>query len=113
MEIRGHQYKAAQGTGLASDTTPVKIVDKVAGKTLYINYILVTNSDYSGGTTIKVTDGSGGTAIYFEEVGTGVQRAISINFGEYGYALTEGNALYAETSTAAQAVTVTALGYYK
>ena len=113
MEIRGHQYKAAQGTGLASDTTPVKIVDKVAGKTLYINYILVTNSDYSGGTTIKVTDGSGGTAIYFEETSTGVQRAISINFGEYGYALTEGNALYAETSTAAQAVTVTARGYYK
>ena len=81
MEIRGRQYKAAQGTGLAS-STPEKIVDKVAGKTLYINYILVTNSDYSGGTTIKVTDGSGGTAIYFEETGTGVQRAISINFGE-------------------------------
>ena len=112
MEIRGRQYKAAQGTGLAS-STPEKIVDKVAGKTLYINYILVTNSDFSGGTTIKVTDGSGGTAIYFEETGTGVPRAISINFGVYGYALTKGNALYAETSNANQAATVTALGYYK
>ena len=112
MEIRGRQYKAAQGTGLAS-STPEKIVDKVAGKTLYINYILVTNSDFSGGTTIKVTDGSGGSAIYFEETGTGVQRAISINFGVYGYALTKGNALYAETSNANQAATVTALGYYK
>ena len=112
MEIRGRQYKAAQGTGLAS-STPEKIVDKVAGKTLYINYILVTNSDFSGGTTIKVTDGRGGTAIYFEETGTGVQRAISINIGVYGYALTKVNALYAETSNANQAATVTALGYYK
>ena len=36
MEIRGHQYTAAQGIATVSNTTHVEIIVGVAGKTLYL-----------------------------------------------------------------------------
>ena len=114
MEIRGHQYAAVQASiNHTGGATPTEIIAGVSGKTLYLNYILVTHSDFATSDDVKLTDGSGGTAFYFQETGTGQERAVSIVFGEYGYALTEGNGLWAETEDAGTDITVTALGYFK
>jgi hypothetical protein len=114
MEIRGHQYAAVQASvNHDSGATPTDIIAGVTGKTLYLNYILVTHSDFATLDNVKLTDGSGGTAFYFQETNSGQERAVSIVFGEYGYALTEGNGLWAETEDTGTDITVTALGYFK
>ena len=115
MEIRGRQYTAAQGIVTVSNTTPVEIIVGVAGKTLYLNYISISISDAVAGSG-ELTDGSGGTAFWKQElIGTALDGPSSymLNFGEYGLALTEGNSLYGTTTDAGLDYTVTALGYYK
>ena len=115
MEIRGRQYTAAQGIVTVSNTTPVEIIVCVAGKTLYLNYISISISDAVAGSG-ELTDGSGGTAFWKQElIGTALDGPSSymLNFGEYGLALTEGNSLYGTTTDAGLDYTVTALGYYK
>ena len=115
MEIRGHQYTAAQGIATVSNTTPVEIIVGVAGKTLYLNYISISISDAVAGSG-ELTDGSGGTAFWKQElIGTALDGPSSymLNYGEYGLALTEGNSLYGTTTDAGLDYTVTALGYYK
>ena len=115
MEIRGHQYTSAQGIATVSNTTPVEIIAGVAGKTLYLNYISISISDAVAGSG-ELTDGSGGTAFWKQElIGTALDGPSSymLNYGEYGLALTEGNSLYGTTTDAGLDYTVTALGYYK
>ena len=117
MEIRGHQYTAAQGIATGSNTTPVEIIVGVTGKTLYLNYVIISLSDLLASGTFKLTDGDAGTAFFFEELGSatmsGAGSSLSMNFGEYGLALTEGNGLWVESSATGLDVTVTALGYFK
>ena len=115
MEIRGHQYTAAQGIATVSNTTPVEIIAGVAGKTLYLNYISISVSDAAAASG-ELTDGSGGTAFWKQElIGTALDGPSSymLNYGEYGLALTEGNSLYCTTTDAGLDYTVTALGYFK
>ena len=115
MEIRGHQYTAAQGIATVSNTTPVEIIAGVTGKTLYLNYISISISDAVAG-SCELTDGSGGTAFWKQElITTGLSGPTSymLDYGEYGLALTEGNGLWVESSATGLDVTVTALGYYK
>ena len=115
MEIRGRQYTAAQGIVTVSNTTPVEIIVGVAGKTLYLNYISISISDAVAGSG-ELTDGSGGTAFWKQElIGTALDGPSSymLNYGEYGLALTEGDSLYGTTTDAGLDYTVTALGYYK
>ena len=115
MEIRGHQYTAAQGIATVSNTTPVEIIVGVAGKTLYLNYISISISDAVAGSG-ELTDGSGGTAFWKQElIGSALDGPSSymLNYGEYGLALTEGNSLYGTTTDAGLDYTVTALGYFK
>ena len=78
-----------------------------------MNYILVTHTDFTILDDVKLTDGSGGTAFYFQETGSGQERAVPIDFGEYGYALSEGNGLFAETEDDGTDITVTALGCWR
>ena len=111
---RGVGAEAVQGTVLHSTgSTPTEIIAGVSGKTLFLNYILVTHSDFATSDDVKLTDGSGGTAFYFQETGTGQERAVPIDFGEYGYALSEGNGLFAETEDENTDITVTALGCWR
>ena len=115
MEIRGHQYTAAQEIATVSNTTPVEIIVGVSGKTLYLNYISISISDAVAGSG-ELTDGSGGTAFWKQElIGTALDGPSSymLNYGEYGLALTEGNSLWGTTTDAGLDYTVTALGYFK
>ena len=115
MEIRGHQYTSAQGIATVSNTTPVEIIVGVAGKTLYLNYISISISDAVAGSG-ELTDGSGGTAFWKQELlGSNLDGPSSymLDYGEYGLALTEGNSLYGTTTDAGLDYTVTALGYFK
>ena len=115
MEIRGHQYTSAQGIATVSNTTPVEIIVGVAGKTLYLNYISISISDAVAGSG-ELTDGSGGTAFWKQELlGSDLDGPSSymLNYGEYGLALTEGNSLWGTTTDAGLDYTVTALGYFK
>ena len=118
MEIRGRQYQAAQGIvthTAGTDTT--EVIAGVSGKTLFLNYVIISLSDLLNSGTFKLTDGDAGTAFFFEELGSandkGAGSSLSMNFGEYGLALTEGNSLYGTTTDAGLDYTVTALGYYK
>ena len=117
MEIRGHQYTAAQGIVThITGATPTEVIAGQTGKTLYLNYIILSTSEINPFRIHKLTDGSGGTAFFFEEVGNAVYGQgtnISMNFGEYGLALTEGNGLFVESDNVDADLTVTALGYYK
>jgi len=115
MEIRGHQYTAAQGIATVSNTTPVEIIAGVTGKTLYLNYISISVSDAAAASG-ELTDGSGGTAFWKQElIATGLEGPTSmmLNYGEYGLALTEDNGLFGTTTDAGLDYTVTALGYFK
>ena len=121
MEIRGRQYKAARGIvthTAGTDTT--EVIAGVTGKTLFLNYVIISVSDLPSTTSVesfKLTDGDAGTAFFFEEIGDkaryGSGTSKSLNFGEYGLALTEGNGLWVESSATTLDITVTALGYYK
>ena len=118
MEIRGRQYQAAQGIvthTAGTDTT--EVIAGVTGKTLFLNYVIISVSDFGKGESFKLTDGDAGTAFFFEEIGAqadyGSGTSQSLNFGEYGLDLTEGNGLWVESSAATLDITVTALGYFK
>ena len=112
MEIRGHQYKAAQGVAAISNSSDV-VIAGIAGKTLYLNYITIGLADCGDGTG-ELTDGDGGTAFWKQEVKSStVPKGYILDYGEYGLALTEGNGLYATTSTSLLDYVITALGYYK
>jgi len=115
MEIRGHQYKAAQGIATISDTTSGQtVIAGIAGKTLYLNYITISLSDVAVGTG-QLTDGDGGTIFWKQDENSGNHAPTSyqVYFGEYGFALTEGNGLFGITSTSNMDYTIAALGYYK
>ena len=118
MEIRGRQYQAAQGIvthTAGTDTT--EVIAGVTGKTLFLNYVIISVSDIQASQSFTLTDGDAGTAFFFEELGSathwGAGTSKSLNFGEYGLALTEGNGLWVESSAATLDITVTALGYFK
>jgi len=114
MEIRGHQYKAAQGVAVITNSSAV-IIPGITGKTLYLNYMIISISDSATG-TLQLTDGDGGTIFWKIERGAnGVAQPSGyiLNYGDYGSALTEGNGLFGITSTSNMDYTITALGYYK
>tara|TARA_R100001244_G_scaffold105098_1_gene77985 strand:- start:747 stop:1091 length:345 start_codon:yes stop_codon:yes gene_type:complete len=114
MEIRGHQYKAAQGiAAITNDTSDKTVIAGIAGKTLYLNYITIGISD-SGDGTGELTDGDGGTAFWKQEtLSSTIPLGYILDYGEYGLALTEGNGLFATTSVTTLDYVITALGYYK
>ena len=114
MEIRGHQYKAAQGIATISGTTSGQtVIAGIAGKTLYLNYITISLADNADGTG-ELTDGDGGTIFWKQEVTSSpVPSGYLLDYGEYGLALTEGNGLFATTSVTTLDYVITALGYYK
>ena len=113
MEIRGRQYKSVQGTAAISNSSDV-IIPSVTGKTLYLNYIIISIPE-DGVAIAQLTDSDGGTAFWKIDRGaTGAQpTSFMLNYGDYGSALTEGNGLWGSTSTANLGIIVTALGYYK
>ena len=118
MEIRGRQYQAAQGIvthTAGTDTT--EVIAGVTGKTLFLNYVIISVSDLQVSQSFKLTDGDAGTPFFFEELGSGANygsgTSKSLNFGEYGFALTADNGLWVESSATSLHITVTALGYYK
>ena len=117
MEIRGRRYEAVQGILTHEGTTPAVVIPGITGKTLYLNYILLSISEISSVASVgELRDGSAGTAFWSQEVITYSQyipTSYMLNFGEYGFALTEGNGLFAYTSSVNFDYTVTALGYYK
>jgi hypothetical protein len=116
MEIRGHQYTAAQGiVAHTAGTDTTEVIVGVTGKTLYLNYILVSFSDMpTAARVVVLTDGDGGTAFYRQELAAdNMSQAHMLDFGEYGLALTEGNGLWVQTDNADFDIQVTALGYYK
>jgi hypothetical protein len=116
MEIRGRQYTAAQGivthTGAG---TPTEVIAGVSGKTLHLNYISISFSDMpTAARTGKLTDGSGGTAFFHQELAANnASQSHTLDFGEFGLTLTEGNGLFVETDNADFDLTVAALGFYK
>jgi len=115
MEIRGHQYAAVQGIATISDTTSGQtVIAGIAGKTLYLNYMTISKPDIAT-STAQLTDGDGGTIFWKQDELTGDHSPTSyqVYFGEYGFALTEGNGLYGTTSSAGSILLVAALGYYK
>ena len=118
MEIRGRQYQAAQGIvthTAGTDTT--EVIAGVTGKTLFLNYVIISVSDLQVSQSFKLTDGDAGTPFFFEELGSGANygsgTSKSLNFGEYGFALTADNGLWVESTHEVLDITVTALGYYK
>ena len=112
MEIRGHQYKAAQGIAAISNSSDV-IIPGITGKTLYLNYITIGISDLGNGTG-ELTDGDGGTIFWKQQTSSNaLPSGYILDYGEYGLALTEGNGLYGSTSTSVLDYIITALGYYK
>ena len=112
MEIRGHQYKAAQGIAAISGSSDV-IIPGITGKTLYLNYITIGLADVGNGTG-QLTDGDGGTIFWKQQVSSNaLPSGYILDYGEYGLALTEGNGLFATTSTTNLDYVITALGYYK
>ena len=115
MEIRGHQYKAAQGIAeITNDTTDKTVIAGIAGKTLYLNYITIGLAETAVATG-ELTDGDGCTIFWKQDENNASHAPSSyqIYFGEYGFALTEGNGLFATTSTTSLVYVITALGYYK
>ena len=114
MEIRGHQYKAAQGIAeITNDTTDKTVIAGIAGKTLYLNYITIGLADVGNGTG-QLTDGDGGTIFWKQEAtSTALPSGYILDYGEYGLALTEGTGHFATTSTTNLDYVITALGYYK
>ena len=117
MEIRGRLHQAVQGVVVIANTTPIEIIAGRTGKTLFLNYLELSWSDAHTSTAkAYLSDGSGGTDWWNAEFYSNPSyqsRAYSINFGEYGFALTESNGLFGRTSTAAMEFTVVALGYFK
>ena len=118
MDIRGRLHQAAHGiVSHTAGTDTTEVIAGVSGKTLFLNYVIISLSDLLNSGTFKLTDGDAGTAFFFEELGSatmsGAGSSLSMNFGEYGLALTEGNGLWVESSATGLDVTVTALGYYK
>ena len=117
MEIRGRQYEAVQGILTHEGTSPVAVIPGITGKTLYLNYILLSISEIlSSVVTGELRDGSAGTAFWAQEIldyNMYIPTSYMLNFGQYGFALTEGNGLFAYTSSTNLDYTVTALGYYK
>ena len=117
MEIRGRIHQAVQGVVVISDTTPLPIIAGRTGKTLFLNYLELSWSDvFTSTANAYLSDGSGGTDwwnVEFYSNPSYQPRAYSINFGEYGFALTESNGLFGRTTTADMDFTVVALGYYK
>ena len=116
MEIRGRQYEAVQGILTHEGTSPVAVIPGIAGKTLYLNYILLSISDVVLNGIGELRDGSAGTVFWsnkIEQYGYYMPTSYMLNFGQYGFALTEGNGLFAYTSTTDYDYTITALGYYK
>ncbi|HIC17128.1 TPA: hypothetical protein EYO77_03360 [Candidatus Poribacteria bacterium] len=114
---RGVGAEAVQGIVThITGTTPTEVIAGQTGKTLYLNYIILSTSELNINTFHKLTDGSGGTAFFFEELGNAVYGQgtnISMNFGEYGLALTEDNGLFVESSGVNTDLTVTALGCWR
>tara|TARA_Y100000310_G_scaffold91851_1_gene89385 strand:- start:682 stop:1035 length:354 start_codon:yes stop_codon:yes gene_type:complete len=117
MEIRGRIYQAAQGIVLVDTAAENKeVIAGVTGKTLFLNYLEISISDTGSSDTFALTDGSGGTAFWDIDYYSSPYyqaRAYSVNFGKYGFALTEGNGLFGITNDSSFQLTVVALGYYK
>ena len=113
MEIRGHQYPAVQGVATITNSSD-EVIPGIVGKTLYLNYIMISIPDAATGTA-QLTDGDGGTIFWKIERGAaGAQpTGYILNYGDYGSALTEGNGLFGITSTSLLDYVITALGYYK
>ena len=116
MEIRGRQYEAVQGILTHEGTSPVAVIPGITGKTLYLNYILLSISEVVLNGIGELRDGSAGTVFWSnktEQYDMLMPTSYMLNFGQYGFALTEGNGLFAYTSTTDYDYTITALGYYK
>ena len=111
-----HVMERAQGAVLISDTTPIEIVPGQANKTLFLNYLELSWSDLSTNSFMYLTDGSAGFDWWnaqFLSSPNYQPRAYSINFGEYGFALSEGNGLFGRTNNALMDFTVVAVGYWR
>ena len=115
---RGVGAEAVQGIvthTAGTDTT--EVIAGRAGKTLYLNYVIISVSDLGPVHSFKLTDGDAGTPFFFEELGSathyGAGTSKSLNFGEYGLALTEDNGLWVESSSSVLDITVTALGCWR
>ena len=117
LEIgRGRGAEAVQGVALVSDTTPIEIIAGQAEKTLYLNHIVISITDQPANHLAYLTDGSGGTAFWaMESFGQGYYRpgSYTLDFGEYGFALSEGNGLFGSTTHSLFDITVVALGCFR
>jgi len=52
-------------------TTPTEVIAGQTGKTLYLNYIILSTTEFNVNKLHKLTDGEGGTAFFSEETGAG------------------------------------------
>ena len=114
---RGQGTDAVQAVVLVDTAAENKeIIAGQTGKTLYLNYVAISISDAGNNDVFKLTDGSGGTAfwhIHYFSSGYYQPRAYSINFGEYGFALTQDNGLFGVTDDGSFQLLVTALGCWR
>ena len=117
LEIgRGRGAEAAQGVIVVADTTPLEIIAGQSEKTLYLNYLELSWSDTGNNSFVYFSDGERGFVWWIVQLSGSASyqpRAYSLNFGEYGFALTEGNGLWGRTSTANSDFTVVALGCFR
>ena len=114
---RGVGAEAVQAVVVVDTAAENKeIIAGRTAQTLYLNYIEISISDTGVTDFFQLTDGSGGTAfwdIHYYAGGNYQPRAYSINFGEYGFALTTGNGLFGVTDDSSFQLTVTALGCWR
>lgn len=114
MQLRPHfSGERAQGV-VYIDTGSAQQAEVLAGKPhkiLHLTCCYVSVTDYASSDRIKLTDGEAGVPFFDVETGSGMQRFMTMNFDEYGFVLSEGNGLWANTTVGTD-ITVTALGYY-
>ena len=115
---RGVGAEAVQAVVLISDTTPIEIIAGRTGQTLYLNYLAISMTDAPEAAyqSASLTDGSGGTVWWAIELGASANyqpRSYALDFGEYGFALTQDNGLYGVTSGSTFDIAVTALGCWR
>lgn len=113
---RGVGAEAVQGVVLVSDTSPIEIIAGRTGQTLFLNHIEISWTDITSNGVLSLTDGSGGTAFWQVEFYSNPSyqpRAYSIQLGEYGFALTEGNGIFGSTESSNTDFTILALGCWR
>ena len=114
---RGVGAEAVQAVVVVDTAAENKeIIAGQTGKTRYINHIEISVSDSGSTDNFQLTDGSGGTAFWdIDYVGGGSYqpRAYSLQFGEFGFALTSGNGLFGVTDDSSFQLTVCVLGCWR